>query len=566
MKPSTTQRLLNSVRQKHSHVRFSGSISENSRVSVLSTTIAVLSFASAAGLNAQTTTTQTPTTITPISLTLTTATTAYTENFNTLASTGTTNSNVPAGWGFAESGTSGANGTYAAGTGSETAGNTYSYGASGLEDRAFGGLQTNSLKTTIGAAFTNNSGLQLVSVAIQYKGEQWRFGGETNRGGAADRLDFQYSTNATSLSTGTWSDVDGLDFTAPVKTGTARNLDGNALDNSATLDAGVTLSSSGIGSGTSFYIRWNDLNVAGSDDGLAVDDFSLSITRLGTNGADRTLATLSGPSTLTVQNGAAGASTLTGNTSGIDTFAGTLVNGGSGSLSLTMSGPGRLNLTGNNTYSGGTTITNGTLALSGAGTLGSGSVTVSDGTLDLGDKSVSNTLGALTAGGRVNNGTITNNGGNFDLRNGSVGATLAGTNGLNKTTADTVTLSGNNSFTGTTTVSEGTLEAAGAGTNKALGGTSSVVINNSGTLLFAAANQIKGGANMSLGGSGKFDLNGFSQGDTDSTKLGTLTLTSDAIIDFGAGSSTLAFDSAGDWGNFSLSIYNWSGNQQGDGC
>ena len=50
-----------------------------------------------------------------------------TENFNTLASTGTSWV-VPAGWAFVEAGTS-ANATYTAGAGSGTAGDTYSFGA-----------------------------------------------------------------------------------------------------------------------------------------------------------------------------------------------------------------------------------------------------------------------------------------------------------------------------------------------------------------------------------------------------------------------------------------------------
>jgi hypothetical protein len=36
----------------------------------------------------------------------------------------------------------------------------------------------------------------------------------------ADRLDFQYSLNATSLTTGTWLNDDNLDFIAPLTSGT----------------------------------------------------------------------------------------------------------------------------------------------------------------------------------------------------------------------------------------------------------------------------------------------------------------------------------------------------------
>src|SRR5688572_13628066 len=75
---------------------------------------------------------------------------SYSENFNTLAATGTTNDSttIPAGWKFQETGTN-ANLTYAAGTGSGNAGNTYSLGLDA--DRAFGGLLSGSLSPFIGA-------------------------------------------------------------------------------------------------------------------------------------------------------------------------------------------------------------------------------------------------------------------------------------------------------------------------------------------------------------------------------------------------------------------------------
>src|SRR5260221_12284421 len=59
---------------------------------------------------------------------------AYTQDFNTLANTGTS-STVPAGWSFAESGTN-ANTTYTAGTGSLYTWTTSSFSASGSTDPA----------------------------------------------------------------------------------------------------------------------------------------------------------------------------------------------------------------------------------------------------------------------------------------------------------------------------------------------------------------------------------------------------------------------------------------------
>ncbi|MBK6314569.1 MAG: hypothetical protein IPF53_09725 [Blastocatellia bacterium] len=203
---------------------------------------------------------------TPVSLTSTGV--AVTENFNTLASSGTS-STVPAGWAFSEAGTN-ANMTYDSGTGSGTAGNTYSFGAAANAERAFGGLLSGSLTPTIGACFQNNTGSTLTSLDIAYTGEQWRLGALAR----VDRIDFEYSLDATSLTTGTWVGVDALDFTAPTTTGTTGALDGNAAANRTAVSASIT--SLSIPSGAIFFIRWTDLNAAGSDDGLSVDDFSLT--------------------------------------------------------------------------------------------------------------------------------------------------------------------------------------------------------------------------------------------------------------------------------------------------
>ncbi|MBK8356087.1 MAG: hypothetical protein IPL13_12180 [Saprospiraceae bacterium] len=58
----------------------------------------------------------------------------YNQDFNSLANSGTTNTTVPAEWVFLESGSS-ANTTYAAGTGSDNGGNTYSFGAAANSEK-----------------------------------------------------------------------------------------------------------------------------------------------------------------------------------------------------------------------------------------------------------------------------------------------------------------------------------------------------------------------------------------------------------------------------------------------
>ncbi len=201
-------------------------------------------------------------------ISITTPGSALTQDFNSLALTGTS-STIPLGWAFLETG-SNANTTYSAGTGSGNSGDTYSFGATSSSDRAFGGLLSGSLVPTLGASYTNNIGSSIAQLVIAYTGEQWRLGAT----GRVDRLDFQYSTNATSLITGTWTDVDNLDFTAPVTSGTTGALDGNATSNHTSIS--YTITGLTINPGSSFWIRFNDLNATGSDDGMAIDDWSLT--------------------------------------------------------------------------------------------------------------------------------------------------------------------------------------------------------------------------------------------------------------------------------------------------
>lgn len=224
-------------------------------------------------------------------------TTPYTQNFNTLAKTATA-STLPSGWLLLETGTN-ANATYTAGTGSSTSGDTYSFGLDAADDRAFGTVQSGSLISTIGAAFTNTTGGPVTSLKISYVGEQWRLGATAR----PDRLDFQYSTDATSLATGTWTNADQLDFTGPITTGTAGALDGTLAANATAIS--FTITGLNIGNGATFYLRWSDFNATGADDGLGIDDFSIEAI---SSGSDNTAPTLT---SLNPANNATGINTST---------------------------------------------------------------------------------------------------------------------------------------------------------------------------------------------------------------------------------------------------------------
>ncbi|HEY0742776.1 MAG TPA: DUF5689 domain-containing protein [Chryseosolibacter sp.] len=197
----------------------------------------------------------------------------YQQDFNTLANSAPSTT-LPPGWLFFESG-SNANTFYVIGTGSGTAGDTYSFGSVSSTERALGTLRSGSLIPTIGAAFTNTSGSTITSVQISYRAEQWRLGA-SRAAGVFDRLDFQISFDATSLTNGTWTDINELDFTSLLNTGSVGAVNGNTTNTNIVFE----IPGLAIPSGQTFYIRWSDLDVSSSDDGLAIDDFSL--TAMGT--------------------------------------------------------------------------------------------------------------------------------------------------------------------------------------------------------------------------------------------------------------------------------------------
>jgi outer membrane autotransporter protein len=87
------------------------------------------------------------------------------------------------------------------------------------------------------------------------------------------------------------------------------------------------------------------------------------------NGFSNTIGSLSGTGTV-LNNGAATATLTVGNDNSDSTFGGVLQNG-TGVLALIKSGTGVLTLTGANTYTGGTTISAGTLQIGNGGTTGS---------------------------------------------------------------------------------------------------------------------------------------------------------------------------------------------------
>ena len=197
---------------------------------------------------------------------------AYLQNFDTLDNTAgsTTNASLPTGWTISEAG-GGArdNEQYAVDTGGNHTGDIYSYGTIGATERAIGSLRSGTLIPLFGVEFFNQTGTTITALDIAYTGEQWRL----SQAGRSDRLIFQYSTDAISLNNGNYVNFDVLDFATP-NTSDFGAHDGNSAANRTALNG--TITGLEIVANSSFWLRWVDFDVGGADDGLAIDDFSLS--------------------------------------------------------------------------------------------------------------------------------------------------------------------------------------------------------------------------------------------------------------------------------------------------
>jgi predicted extracellular nuclease len=205
-----------------------------------------------------------------------TSTAAVSQDFNTLSNSTSPSALLPAGWYLTELNTgAAADGLYVVGTGSSNAGGAYSFGAAASIDRALGSLGSGTVTPIqFGARFTNNTGSVITSIAISYTGEMWRRGTATAASG--EGLTFAYSTDATSLTTGTFVAASALDFASPGDACSATQnvaTDGNSAACRRAISATITGLS--IPDGQSFFIRWTDVDTTGSDDGVAIDDLSI---------------------------------------------------------------------------------------------------------------------------------------------------------------------------------------------------------------------------------------------------------------------------------------------------
>jgi autotransporter-associated beta strand protein len=172
--------------------------------------------------------------------------------------------------------------TYNAGTGSSSAGSFYSFGATGVTERALGGVASGgtyfgspasgAVAGYITFAATNTSAATLASFTLGFDGEQWRNGGNTT----PQSMVLEYGFGST-FDTVTWTAPGGnFDWTSPVATGTAAAVDGNTTGLVA--GRGGTIGGLNWTTGQTLWVRWIERNDAGNDHGLAIDNFAFSWT------------------------------------------------------------------------------------------------------------------------------------------------------------------------------------------------------------------------------------------------------------------------------------------------
>ncbi|WP_208948417.1 autotransporter domain-containing protein [Segnochrobactrum spirostomi] len=310
-----------------------------------------------------------------------------------------------------------------------------------------GRLGTGSLSITDGGAVT---GYRL------YIGNEAGSVGSVVLSGSGSRIEMTSNLYVGSEGTGTLTLSDGAEIhAAAIKigylAGSVGTLNiGAAAGRSAaaagTLDAAEIV----LGDGDSRLV----LNHTDTDYGIAAN-----ITGSGT------LLVLSGTTALTGTNTYTGGTTITagtlqiGNGGTTGSIAGDVTDNGtlafnraddvtfagviSGTGALVQAGSGTLTLTGANTYSGGTTVSAGTLV---------GNATSLQGNI-------------------ANNAAVVFN----QTGNGTYAAAISGTGSMTKTGAGTLILIGENTYTGGTTISEGTLQIGNGGTTGALVG---AIVNN----------------------------------------------------------------------------------------
>ncbi len=181
---------------------------------------------------------------------------------------------------------------YVVSNGSSGDGRFYTFGDMESLERALGGVGNGSFGSIsppevsnvppgaavgwIAVSFMNNTGSILSQFTARYDGEQWRDAG--NDEPVAQTMVFQYGFGATFGGVSMWHTPGAsFDFTSPVFTTNQGALNGNAPAN-RTPNLGGTITGLNWQPGETLWVRYIEQNDNVVDHGLAIENFSLSLT------------------------------------------------------------------------------------------------------------------------------------------------------------------------------------------------------------------------------------------------------------------------------------------------
>ena len=302
---------------------------------------------------------------------------AYNPTNNAATAAGT----LPTGWTL-----SGATNYNGRGTGTSNTGGYYAYGLG--TDFSLGSLRSGSLTITYAVNFTNNSGTTITDLTISWNYEQWRF---ANNSGWNVTGTGALASNAT---------LNAKDFVG-ASSGTS---------GATTPVASFTLTGLSIASGQSFGIKWDSTDGNSSDNGVSIDDFSISAS--GTVMQDQTI-----------------------------TFD-ALANATYGDSNITLTGSASSNLTVSYTSSNTNvaTVSGNTLTIVGAGAT---NITASQ-SGNASYNAAANVIQALTVNPK--NLTATNAVANSKVYDRNTSATISGATAFGTVNGDVITITGGGTF------------------------------------------------------------------------------------------------------------------------
>ncbi len=377
-----------------------------------------------------------------------------------------------------------------------------------------------------------------------------------NDGAAAVDLEVSASLSNSGNSTATSAAYGGWGATVPsafTKAGTGTLLFSgvNLYGGTTTINAGTLAVSASTGT-NSTYSAYGGLASPSSattvSSGATLDLRNATITKTtGTitlNGS--TLMTSTGTSSLSGSVVLSGTANSTIDVSGTKlTLSGVV----SGSYGLSKTGTGTLTLSGLNTYTGATTISAGTLTLDSTGTIATSSGVANSGNLSI---DADKTIDSMTGTGTTDLGSSILTIGDASNTSATYGGIISGTGGITKAGTGTLTLSGNNTYSGVTTVSAGTLKADH---NNALGTTTDNTVVASGATL-AVSDGVDIAEPLQMSGTGVSSLGALNLLGT-TTYSGAITLAATSTIKGGTGTQTLSGNVNGGFGLTVTSSGSW---------